>query len=403
MKFKIRALNIKNREEGLKEYSKMGASPDGSNLMIDKIFPVSLKIRGVNPLAANILKQEMLARGGDVVTSWDTIKGNSKKTDVIVQGTNKGIENLIEKISTQPFGLKELSGNLKTYMDKMEKKSKNNLLEIGTRKFNLDKKVIVMGVLNVTPDSFYDGGFYFEKEKAYKRVENIVGEGADIIDVGGMSTRPGSKPVNPEEEMDRIIPVIQHVKKNYNILISADTSKPMVAEKAIEEGAHIINDVSGLSAGRDMADVIAKRDVSIIIMHIKGAPENMQKNPQYDNVIDEIYDFLEDKTAKALECGISPGKIIIDPGIGFGKTLEHNLEILNKIKEFTMLGYPVMIGASRKSFIGSILDLPVDERLEGSIAAAVYSIMNGVSILRVHDVKETMRAIEVAGRITGGF
>ncbi len=403
MKYRIRALNIKNRQEGLKEYKKVGASPDGSRLMIDKIFPVSLKIRGVSPLAANILKQEMLARGGDVVTSRNTIRGDSKKTDIIIQGTTKKIESLIIKIKSQPFGLKELSSDLKTYMDRLESKSKNNQLKIGTKKFNLDEKILVMGILNVTPDSFYDGGFYFEKEKAYKRAETIVSEGADIIDVGGMSTRPGSLPVSLEEEMDRIIPVIKYIKKNYDILISADTCRPEVARKAIDEGAHIINDVSGLSMGKDMTVIIAESGVSLIIMHIKGTPENMQKNPKYNNVIDEIYDFLEDKTAAAIESGIEPGKIIVDPGIGFGKTIEHNLEILNKIKDFKMLGYPMMVGASRKSFIGGILDLPVEERLEGSIAAAVYSIINGVDILRVHDVKETARAAEVARRISSGF
>jgi len=403
MKFKIRALSIKGRQEGLREYTKIGVSPEGARLMIEKIFPVSLKIRGISSPAANILKQEMLARGGDVATSWDTIKGNDKETDIIIQGTTSAIESLVDKIKSQPFGLKELSGDLKIFMDRPGIKSKNNQIEIGARKFKPGEKTLVMGVLNVTPDSFYDGGFYFERERAYKRAEIIINEGADIIDVGGMSTRPGSLPVSIKEETDRIIPVIKHVRKNYDILISADTCRPDVAEKAIDGGANIINDVSGLAMGKDMAGIIAKSGVSLIIMHIKGAPENMQDNPQYDNVMDEIYDFLEDRANEAIESGIKREKIIVDPGIGFGKKLEHNLEILNKVSEFKMLGYPVMIGASRKSFIGNILDLPVSERLEGSIAAAVYSIINGVDILRVHDVRETIRAAEVAKRIKNGF
>jgi dihydropteroate synthase len=403
MKFKIRALSIKGRQEGLREYTKIGVSPEGARLMIEKIFPVSLKIRGISSPAANILKQEMLARGGDVATSWDTIKGNDKETDIIIQGTTSAIESLVDKIKSQPFGLKELSGDLKIFMDRPGIKSKDNQIEIGARKFKPGEKTLVMGVLNVTPDSFYDGGFYFEREKAYKRAEIIINEGADIIDVGGMSTRPGSLPVSIKEETDRIIPVIKHIRKDYDILISADTCRPDVAEKAIEGGANIINDVSGLAMGKDMAGIIAKSGVSLIIMHIKGAPENMQDNPQYDNVMDEIYDFLEDRANEAIESGIKQEKIIVDPGIGFGKTLEHNLEILNKVSEFKMLGYPVIIGASRKSFIGNILDLPVSERLEGSIAAAVYSIINGVDILRVHDVRETIRAAEVAKRIKNGF
>ncbi|HEY4662750.1 MAG TPA: dihydropteroate synthase [Candidatus Humimicrobiaceae bacterium] len=409
MKFKIRVLDIKTRPEGLKENKKIGATPAGSRIMIEKIFPISLKIKGINPLGANILKQEMLARGGDVVTSRNTlleagsrteIKG---KSDVIVQGTIKTIESLIDKIKEQPFGLKELSGELKEYLDRLDKIGKRKELVIDKKKFNLDEDILIMGILNITPDSFYDGGFYFEKDKALRRIEVMVKEGADIIDVGGMSTRPGSIPVNPDEETKRIIPAIEYIKKNYDILISADTYRSEVARKAIDAGAHIINDISGLSMDPQMVKVIPERDVSVVIMHIKGTPENMQKNPEYENVMDEIYDYLEEKTDMATGSGIKPEKIIIDPGIGFGKTLEHNLEILNKVKELTVLGFPVLIGASRKSFVGGILDLPVEERLEGSIAAAVYSVVNGVNILRVHDVKETIRAVKVAKCIINGF
>src|SRR3972149_2767583 len=409
MKFKIRVLDIKTRPEGLKENKKIGATPAGSRIMIEKIFPISLKIKGINPLGANILKQEMLARGGDVVTSRNTlleagsrteIKG---KSDVIVQGTIKTIESLIDKIKEQPFGLKELSGELKEYLDRLDKIGKRKELVIDKKKFNLDEDILIMGILNITPDSFYDGGFYFEKDKALRRIEVMVKEGADIIDVGGMSTRPGSIPVNPDEETKRIIPAIEYIKKNYDILISADTYRSEVARKAIDAGAHIINDISGLSMDPQMVKVIPERDVSVVIMHIKGTPENMQKNPEYENVMDEIYDYLEEKTDMATGSGIKPEKIIIDPGIGFGKTLEHNLEILNKVKELTVLGYPVLIGASRKSFIGNILDLPVEERLEASLAAAVCSVINGVNILRVHDVKETVRAVKITGKIINGF
>ena len=409
MKFKIRALDIKTRLEGLKESSKIGATPAGSRIMIEKIFPISLKIRGINPLGVNILKQEMLARGGDVVTSRNTLMEAGSRTetkgksDVIMQGTIKTIESLIDKIKEQPFGLKELSGELKEYLDRFDNIAKRKELAVGKKKFNLDEDILIMGILNITPDSFYDGGFYFEKDAALRRIETMVKEGADIIDVGGMSTRPGSLPISPEEEVTRIIPMIEYIKKNYDILISADTYRSGVANKAIDAGAQIINDISGLSMDPQMAKVIAERGVSVVIMHIKGTPENMQKNPEYENVMDEIYDYLEEKTVMATGSGIKPEKIIIDPGIGFGKTLEHNLEIINKVKELKVLGYPVLIGASRKSFIGNVLDLPVEERLEGSIAAAVYSVINGVNILRVHDVKETVRAVKVAKCILNGF
>jgi len=403
MKFRIRALDIKTRQEGLKEFERIGATAAGSNIMVDKIFPVSLKIRGINQLAANILKQEMLARGGDVVTSRDSIMETGGKPDVIVQGTVKSIKSLISKIKQQPFGLKDLSGDLESYIEKLDKNRKRKELIIGKKKFNLSEDILVMGILNITPDSFYDGGYYFEKDKALSRVETMVKEGAHIIDVGGMSTRPGSLPVSFEEEVKRIIPVIEYISKNYDILISADTYRSGVARRAIDAGAHIINDISGFSMDPGIVKVIAEGDVSAVIMHIKGTPENMQKNPEYGNVMDEIYDYLEERTDMAVNSGIKPEKIIVDPGIGFGKTLEHNLEILNKVRELGMLGYPVLIGASRKSFIGNILDLPVEERLEGSLAAAVCSVINGVNILRVHDVKETVRAVKITGKIINGF
>ncbi|MFZ3386379.1 MAG: dihydropteroate synthase [Candidatus Hydromicrobium sp.] len=403
MKFKIRALNIKTRQEGLKEFEKIGATAGGSRIMVDKIFPISLKIRGINPLAANILKQEMLARGGDVVTSRDSLMETGGKADVIIQGTVKSVRSLIGKIKQQPFGLKALYKDLECFIDKLDKNRKRKELIIGKKEFNLDEDVLVMGILNVTPDSFYDGGHYFEKDKACRRAETILKEGAHIIDVGGMSTRPGSLPVSLEEEVKRIIPVIEYISKNYDILVSADTYRSEVARRAIDAGAHIINDISGFSMDSNMVRVIAEGDVSVVIMHIKGTPENMQKNPEYEDVVDEIYDYLEDKTSMAINSGIKPEKIIIDPGIGFGKTLEHNLEILNKVYEFRMLGYPVMVGASRKSFIGGILDLPVEQRLEGSLAAAICSVINGINILRVHDVAETIRAVKIAKRIINGF
>jgi dihydropteroate synthase len=403
MKYKIRALDIKTEEEGLKEFKRIGASDIGSRIMVGKIFPLSLKIRGISPVAANILKQEMLARGGDVVTSQTSLTKTEGKADIIIQGSVSSIKDLITKIKQQPFGLKALSGELRIYLNRLNENKKVKELTIGKQKFNLDRDVLIMGILNVTPDSFYDGGYYFEKEKAFKRVEILVCEGADIIDVGGMSTRPGSLPVDIDDEIKRIIPVIEYINKNHNILISADTYRSETALRAIAAGAHMINDISGLSMDKNMADVVRKNDVSLVIMHIKGTPKNMQENPEYENVIDEIYDYLEDKTNTAVGSAIKPGKIIVDPGIGFGKTTEHNLRIINKVGEFKMLGYPVLIGASRKSFIGNVLDLPVEERLEGSLAASVCSVIGGANILRVHDIKETIRAVKIAKSITSEF
>ncbi len=399
MKYNIRALKIKSKKEGLAEFEKVGSTFAGAKIMIDKAFPFFIKIKQVHPVAANILKQEMLARDGDVVTSRNILIENKAKTDIIIQGTKKSIISLIKKIKTQQFGLKDLSVDLSEYLNKMEKASKEKSFIIAGKKFRPDKETVVMGILNVTPDSFYDGGKYYDKEKAIARARILAEEGAHIIDVGGMSTRPGSLPVGAEEETERTIPVIENIGKNHDVLISIDTYRSEVATEAIKAGAHLINDISGLGMDENMMDVVAKNEVSVVIMHIKGTPENMQDNPEYQDVIDDIYQYFDTKTEMATSSGIGTDRIIIDPGIGFGKKLEHNLEIIKKLEEFKMLGFPLLVGASRKSFISAVLDLPATDRLEGSLAAAVWAMINGADILRVHDVKETIRAIKIAQKI----
>jgi len=401
MNYKVRALSIRTRKEGFAEFKKIGADAAGCNIMTNKTLPLVLKIKGVSLIAANILKQEMLSRGGDVVTSREILCSTEGKTDVIILATRKSIKSLIEKIKMQPFGLKKLSDDLSCYINRLDKIKKKKILKIADREFDLNSEVLVMGVLNVTPDSFYDGGYYFEKSKAYRRIDEIVRQGAQIIDIGGMSTRPGSQPVNLSDEIDRTAPVVEHISKNYDILVSIDTYRSEVAKRAVDAGAHIINDISGLTFDDNMAKVAAESKSSVIIMHMKGTPKNMQENPEYEDVVDEIYDYLYDKAYKAMEAGIGEDKIIVDPGIGFGKKLEHNLMILDKLSEFKSLGHPGLVGSSRKSFIGKILDLPVEERLEGSLAAAVCSVLNGADILRVHDVKETVRAVKIAKSIKG--
>ncbi len=266
-------------------------------------------------------------------------------------------------------------------------------------------KTKIMGILNVTPDSFYNGGKYNTTELAIKHAEKMIEEGADIIDIGGESTRPGADPVSIEEEKKRVLPVISELKRrNKDIIISVDTYKSEIAEKAIGLGASIVNDISGFQFDKNMAKVVSKKNVSLIIMHIKGTPKNMQENPIYTNVVEEIKNFFKEKIKYALDNGIKKEKILLDPGIGFGKTTEHNIQILKNIKSFKELGFPLVIGTSRKSFIGRILGneenpLGPEERLEGSIATYVWSTIQGVDILRVHDVKQTKRALKVIERI----
>ncbi|MCM8772098.1 MAG: dihydropteroate synthase [Candidatus Omnitrophica bacterium] len=260
-------------------------------------------------------------------------------------------------------------------------------------------KPLIMGILNVTPDSFYDGGKYFDIEKAVKRGIEIEKEGADIIDIGGISTRPGSIPVDEEEEIKRVIPVIKILSKELKIPISCDTFRSKVAEKALENGAEIINDISAFSLDPDLLSVIKNSNCGYVLMHMKGTPETMQLNPYYDDVIKEICEFFEMKINLLNENGVDIKRVVIDPGIGFGKRVIDNVKILKNLDQFLKFNRPVLIGTSRKSFIGKILDLSVEERLEPTIATNVYAFLKGASIFRVHDVKEVRKSIDIIYKI----
>ena len=257
----------------------------------------------------------------------------------------------------------------------------------------LDGKCHVMGILNVTPDSFYDGGWHFDLVSTQKRVEEMIAEGAEIIDIGGESTRPGSKPVSIEEELERVIPAIKFIKSISDIPISIDTQKAEVARKAVEAGACAVNDIGGLR-NNDMVSTIAELQMPVIIMHMQGTPENMQKNPQYDDTVQDIKDWLEGRIKAAEMVGIKRSNVIVDPGIGFGKNLKHNLEILGGLSELKDMAGGVLLGASRKSFIGFLTGAKDSDRLTGSLAAAMMGATTGVDLVRVHDVKETRKAID---------
>ncbi len=271
------------------------------------------------------------------------------------------------------------------------------IFRFGSIKYDLSSRTHIMGILNVTPDSFSNGGKFQNVDQAVSYAMKMVEDGSDFIDVGGESTRPGSDPVPLDEELRRVIPVIERLSKLTNIPISIDTYKSAVAERSLNSGAVIVNDISGLHFDKNMTKVVAQLQASIILMHIKGTPRTMQINPEYENLIDDICSYLADSIQLAKENNIK--QIIVDPGIGFGKTLRHNLEILRRLNELKRFGLPILIGPSRKSFIGKILDVPVDQRLEGTIAAVVSGIMNGANIVRVHDVKAIKRAVQVIDAI----
>ncbi|HEX9828659.1 MAG TPA: dihydropteroate synthase [Bacteroidota bacterium] len=268
------------------------------------------------------------------------------------------------------------------------------IFRFGNVEYAFSTRTHIMGILNVTPDSFSDGGRYSTTKKAVAFALKMVEDGADFIDIGGESTRPGSNEVPIEEELRRVMPVIEQLAKRTSIPISVDTYKSQVAEKALNAGATIVNDISGGTFDSQMFDVIREHHASVILMHMKGTPKTMQEHPAYENVTKEVYQFLAEQAQKARAKGIQ--QIIVDPGIGFGKNLQHNVQLLKELSTLKAIGCPVLVGPSRKSFIGAILDLPVSERLEGTAAAVTASILNGAHLVRVHDVKEMKRVAKMA-------
>jgi dihydropteroate synthase len=268
------------------------------------------------------------------------------------------------------------------------------LFKLGKLEYDLSSRTHLVGILNVTPDSFSDGGRHFGFDRAIEHAHRMAEEGADIIDIGGESTRPGSESVSEEEELRRVVPVIKRLAKELEIPLSIDTYKSRVAEQALAAGASIVNDISGFTADSSMLTVVAQGRATAIVMHMKGTPKTMQQNPSYDNVTLEVAQFLERQVAKARSAGID--QVIVDPGIGFGKNLEQNLQLIRELKILRTIGCPVLVGPSRKSFIGTILDLPVEQRLEGTAAVVTACILNGAELVRVHDVKEMKRVASVA-------
>jgi dihydropteroate synthase len=275
---------------------------------------------------------------------------------------------------------------------------------LSTRHGQLDfaRRTLIMGIINVTPDSFFDGGRRYDPEKAVADGVVMAASGADILDVGGESTRPGAQPVSEEQELARVLPVVRGLRRAVGAPISIDTYKSTVARAALDAGADIVNDVSALRFDAAMAPILAAEKVPVILMHMQGTPQTMQQDPRYADVVREVRDFLAEQMYEAMDAGIAQDRIVLDPGIGFGKTLEHNLLLLRGLPALTALGQPLLVGVSRKGFIGKILDLDPPGRLEGSLAAAVAAILAGANIVRVHDVSETCRAARIADAIRFG-
>jgi len=373
--------NLKGAEEALEL---IDMHNDVKKTMAEKTLFQVLEIKDVSSPAANIIKQVAISRGTDAVVHRDVITGRIENSTVLLPGTIRELKLIAEEFKKQVFGLPELGEKILQIL-----KADNVLMPYS-----------VMGVLNITPDSFSDGGDFFKEQDARKHFAEIEKEGADIIDVGAESSRPGAKRLKIEEELNRLKGVFPLFKKS-SIPVSIDTYKAEVAKEALSQGAEIVNDISALRMDKKIADVIRDYKAKIILMHMKGTPETMQKEPYYENVIKEIGEFFEERIEFCLSKGIDEDRIILDPGIGFGKRHEDNLTILSKLEEFTSFGFPILIGTSRKSFIGNITGEEAKNRLDASIATAVYSYLKGASIFRVHDVKQTKNALSVIYAIGG--
>jgi dihydropteroate synthase len=394
----IRCLHLTSEKEALAALKQAEVDPYGIQAMLPKMFHLNIAIDGLECRVANIIKQEMLSLGGDAAVSRGTVACSIARTDVILIGTHKQMQRFVDKISAQPFGLGAISEQLREILKNVCADSL--LLRTTRRKITLGERTLIMGIINVTPDSFSDGGRFDSPEKAAEEGIRMVEEGADILDIGGESTRPGSDPVSQEEEMRRVIPVIRALAARIGIPLSVDTMKASVAREALAEGAEIVNDVSAMGFDEAMVKVVADAGAAVVLMHKRGMPKSMQAGDlAYHSLRGEIIAYLRERIERAGNMGIDPTQIIVDPGIGFGKTSEDNLRLIKYLREFRILGRPILVGASRKAFIGQITGGTPLERNEGTAAAVTAAILNGGQVIRVHDVRMMKKVAAVADAI----
>lgn len=371
----------------------LGVDAYGIAIMAPKALGYCIRVNEISVLWANILKQEMLSLGGDAALARDVLTGRKTPTDCLLIGNLAQFNRLNEKLKQQPFGLKHFADELRSALANYQKDAFT--VGLGRHRLRLGERTRIMGVVNLTPDSFSADGLS-PKDDIVAFVRKMVTDGADIIDVGGESSRPGAKKISVKEEIARTIPVIRQLAKKVKAPLSIDTCKPEVARAALDNGACLINDITGLRDPR-MAKVAARAQAAVVIMHMQGTPSSMQKAPRYGSLFDELLGFFRQSIDRAQQAGVRTEKIILDPGIGFGKTHEHNLALIRGLREFKVLGRPLLVGLSRKSFLGTILGEPVPgKRVTGSVAASVIAAQQGAHIVRVHDVKETRQALEVA-------
>lgn len=395
MEFGIEVITSPDQRTIREEMERIGVSPEGIDIMAPKAQFFIVKISGISGAAASILKQEMLAKGGEAAVSREAARLGETPGEVLLMGHTVHYRRLLEKLKQQPFGLAKLEPLLQEALARYTSTPQPSMIK--GHDFIWDSRTYVMGIINVTPDSFSGEGVAHGEPGAWvtaarQRAEMFLHEGADLLDIGGESTRPGAKPVALEEEMARVLPVVENLAQTSVLPISVDTQKAKVAAAALAAGADIINDIWGLQKDPDMPKVVADYGATVIVMHNK-------ENCEYRDLMGEILAFLEKSLEIADRHGIPRTKVWVDPGIGFGKTTEQNLEVLRRLDELKVLGCPILLGTSRKSVIGNTLNLPVEERLEGTAATVSLGIAKGTDVVRVHDVKAMVRTARMTDAI----
>lgn len=400
---KIIPLEIKNESAAKSILAHIGVSREGAAILSPKCINAAFKVEGISSWAANVIKQHMLSLGSDAAIERSALVKRITTTAVIF-GNISQLKKLCEKLSSQPFGLSEVSRKLSAclaavYQEKFIFRARNKTVNL--------QQPLICGIINITPDSFSGDGLLSttlsrrEYEKlVLKKTGSMIKNGARMIDVGAESSRPGASPISVTQELRRLIPVLTAIRKEYKkIILSIDTYKFKVARAAVDCGAEVINDITALKGSPEMASLIKKNKLGCVIMHMKGNPKTMQDHPCYKNVVEDILKFFDDRLTFIQRKGIACEQIVLDPGIGFGKTVTDNLSIINQLYKFKIFGRPLMLGLSRKSFIGQVLGVSVDQRLNGSLAASAVSLLKGANILRVHDVKETIQAAQIVSAI----
>lgn len=399
MGFSPRLLWVENEAESGRVLQQLGADPAEVRSLAAMVRRL-VHLSEVPCRAANALKQEMLALGGDAAVARGAVACSVDVTDVVLSGSLKQLRQLCERLPQQPFGLSELAADLVVLLSAIDHQPRK--LHGRDCCLVLDRPRI-MGVLNLTPDSFSDGGYYQQVDAAIRRALEMVAEGADLIDVGGESTRPGAPDVSAEEELQRVVPVIEALRRELDLPLSIDTSKSRVARAAVAVGAGFVNDISGLNFDSAIADVVAASGAGLFLMHTPGRPEVMQQHTRYTDLLGAVIASLRASLAQAEAAGVPRDKLAIDPGIGFGKDAGGNLQLLQRLRELQSLGCPLLLGTSRKSFIGKVLDQPdPQQRLFGTLATVALGVERGAQIFRVHDVRAAREAALMAWAICRG-